>query len=78
MDFGHELVTAVHTPITWSDKRPSDDEFRDSFSETKLSAARILQFLQHRAPRRVVLMNSEGYWSGARFCVFCTLCGKRR
>ena len=28
IDFGHELITAVHTPIAWSDRRPSDEEFR--------------------------------------------------
>ena len=28
IDFGHELITAVHTPIVWSDRRPSDEEFR--------------------------------------------------
>ncbi len=32
IDFGHEVITAVHTPIAWSDRRPSDDEFRDSFA----------------------------------------------
>ena len=28
IDFGHELITAVHTPIAWSDRRPTDEEFR--------------------------------------------------
>ncbi|KAK9823301.1 hypothetical protein WJX72_001754 [[Myrmecia] bisecta] len=65
VDFGHELITAVHTPIVWSNRRPTDDEFRESFSVTRLSAQRILAFIrqQQKAIRRVVLMNSEGYWS---------------
>ena len=65
VDFGHELITAVHTPIAWSDARPSDAEFRDAFAATRLSAARVLDFVATRATsvRRVVLTNSEGYWS---------------
>jgi hypothetical protein len=65
VDFGHELITAVHTPIRWSDRRPSDDDFRDAFAATKLSAARVLAFVRARAPsvRALVLANSEGYWS---------------
>ena len=66
-DFGHELITAVHTPIIWSDRRPTDDEFRKSFSATKLSAQKILEFMHLRQSviKKVVLTNSEGYWSGA-------------
>lgn len=65
VDFGHELITAVHTPIAWSDTRPSDKDFKLSFSKTKLDAAKILRFmLQRRASmRKVVLMSSEGYYS---------------
>ncbi|CAL8465073.1 g4608 [Coccomyxa elongata] len=65
IDFGHELITAVHTPIAWSDRRPSDEEFRESFSHTRLSAARMVHFVEERQSsiRRLVLMNSEGYWS---------------
>lgn len=29
VDFGHELVTSVHTPIRWSEAQPTDDEFRE-------------------------------------------------
>lgn len=67
-DFGHELITAVHTPIIWSDRRPTDDEFRKSFSATKLSAQKILDFMQTRQNviKKVVLTNSEGYWSGRK------------
>ncbi len=71
IDFGHELITAVHTPIAWSDRRPSDEEFRESFSHTRLSAARMVHFVEERQAsiRRLVLMNSEGYWSGTRTAV---------
>eukprot|EP00891_Asterochloris_glomerata_P003742 jgi/Astpho2/3742/Aster-x1169 len=65
IDFGHEVITAVHTPIAWSDRRPSDDEFRDSFAGTTLSAQKIVNFVRQRqaAVRKLTLMNSEGYWS---------------
>ncbi len=66
INFGHELVTSVHTPIAWSDKRPTDEEFRTSFGATRLSSQRLLQFVRRRAHciRRLVLQNSEGYWCG--------------
>lgn len=66
VDFGHELITAVHTPIAWSDQRPSDEEFRKSFAATKLNASRILRFIETRrcCVQRIVLKNSEGYFSG--------------
>ena len=40
--------------------------FRSSFAHTRLSAARMLAFVAERAGaiNRLVLMNSEGYWSG--------------
>lgn len=65
VDFGHELITAVHTPIAWSDQRPGEDEFKESFSKAKLEAGRILSFIGQRKSslKRVVLMNSEGYYS---------------
>ena len=66
VDFGHELITSVHTPMKWSDCRPSDDEFRAAFATTKLSAAKVVAFVESRARcvRRIMLTNSEGYWSG--------------
>ena len=66
VDFGHELITAVHTPMQWSDKRPSDNEFRLAFAATRLSAARILDYIQARQHflKRLVFRNSEGYFSG--------------
>jgi hypothetical protein len=65
IDFGHELITAVHTPIQWSDVRPSDDDFRAAFTATRLCADRMVRFIAARssAVRRLVLANSEGYWS---------------
>lgn len=56
----------MHTPIVWSDRRPTDKEFRESFGATKLSAQKILDFMHQRQSviRKVVLTNSEGYWSG--------------
>ena len=39
---------------------------RQSFASTRLSATRMLHFVEERQEcvRRLVLMNSEGYWSG--------------
>ena len=39
---------------------------RQSFAQTRLSATRMLHFVEERQQcvRRLVLMNSEGYWSG--------------
>ena len=69
VDFSHELITAVHTPIAWSDKRPSNDEFQKSFKEIQLSAAKILDFIRIRrsSVKRIVLMSSEGYFSEVGF-----------
>ena len=41
VDFGHELVTAIHTPLVWSNQRPTADEFQVAFSNTNLSAAKV-------------------------------------
>jgi hypothetical protein len=50
-----------------SDNRPTDDEFRESFAATRLNASRILRFVEERqhCVQRLVLINSEGYYSGA-------------
>ena len=66
IDFGHELITAVHTPMQWSDKRPSDMEFRNAFAATRLSAVRIIDYIEGRRQylKRLVFRNSEGYFSG--------------
>ena len=70
VDFGHELITAVHTPIAWSDQRPGEEEFKESFSKVKLDAGKMLNFLGKRRSslKRIVLMNSEGYYSEVCFC----------
>ena len=67
IDFGQELVTSVHRPVKWSNERPAEDEFRAVFASTRISAQRILQFVGQRqhVVQRLVLLNSEGYWSGA-------------
>ena len=61
-----ELITSVHTPIEWSDKRPNDHDFRESFAKTQLNSSRILSFVNTRASciRSLRLVNSEGYYSG--------------
>lgn len=74
VDFGHELITAVHTPIAWSDQRPGEEEFKESFSKVKLDAGKILSFVASRRSslKRIVLMNSEGYYSEVSFRHFCS------
>lgn len=66
INFGYELMTSVHMPIEWSDRRPSVDQFRASFSTTNLSAAKMLAFVRRRAAsvRRLTLQNGDGYWCG--------------
>ena len=80
VDFGHELITAVHTPIAWSDQRPGEDEFKESFSKAKLDAGRILSFLGNRRSslKRVVLMNSEGYYSEVNASLCYPRCSSAR
>ena len=70
VDFSHELITAVHTPIAWSDKRPSNEEFQQSFKEIRLDTCKILDFIKVRMSslRKVVLMSSEGYYSEVIHC----------
>ena len=77
VDFGHELITAVHTPMKWSDKRPSDDEFRTAFMGTRLNSSRIITFIEARARfiRSLVFRNSEGYFSGTWHLPSCSLPG---
>lgn len=68
LDFGHELITSVHTPVAWSNRRPGDEEFRAAFAATRLDAHRMLEFVRERkgAIRKLALMHSEGYWAGER------------
>ena len=66
VNFGHELMTSVHMPIKWSDRRPSESEFRASFATTRLSARRLLSFVGRRAGciRSLALQGSDGFWCG--------------
>lgn len=41
VDFGHELVTAIHTPLAWSNQRPSVEEFATALSGTSLSVDKV-------------------------------------
>ena len=52
IDFGHELITAVHTPIAWSDRRPSDEEFRClALHLASYGTSRVQQYVYHTHPR---------------------------
>lgn len=65
IDFSHELITSVHTPVAWSNQRPDDTEFRTAFSTTRLNAYRMIEFARMRKEyiQKLVLMHSEGYWA---------------
>ena len=41
VDFGHEIVTSIHCPLEWSNRRPTESEFRESFASTTLSANKV-------------------------------------
>lgn len=41
VDFGHEVVTAIHTPLKWSNQRPSSAEFETTLAATSLSASKV-------------------------------------
>ncbi|MEW5297044.1 MAG: hypothetical protein WDW36_000278 [Sanguina aurantia] len=64
VDFGHEVVTAIHTPLKWSNQRPSSAEFETTLAATSLSASKIVTFMQQRctAITALSLCNSEGCW----------------
>jgi len=64
---GHVAGSATRRRRRRSDNRPTDDEFRESFAATRLNASRILRFVEERqhCVQRLVLINSEGYYSGA-------------
>ena len=65
-DFGHELITGVHVPLTWTDERPSDAEFRALFAAVRLRSHRFVDFVRSRRHvlTKLVLTNSEGYGAG--------------
>jgi hypothetical protein len=41
IDFGHELVTAIHTPLIWANQRPSPEEFTEALNHTNLSVSKV-------------------------------------
>ncbi len=41
IDFGHELVTAIHTPLKWSNSRPSAEDFTVALTATTLSTTKV-------------------------------------
>lgn len=41
IDFGHELVTSVHTPLKWSNQRPPAGEFESAWADTNLSGTKV-------------------------------------
>ncbi|GFR42377.1 hypothetical protein Agub_g3061 [Astrephomene gubernaculifera] len=63
IDLGHELVTSIHTPLRWSNARPSLADYHAAFQSTSLSASKILRFLGRVRPhvRRLTVANSEGF-----------------
>eukprot|EP00887_Chlorella_sp_A99_P004746 scaffold4.g4746.t1 len=65
IDFGHELVTAVHVPMRWSDAQPSEEEFQQAFAAARLDAHKMVDFISQRRGylTSLVLVNSEGYWT---------------
>jgi hypothetical protein len=45
VDFGHELVTAIHTPLKWSNTRPTSEEFTAALSQTMLNTNKVCSCL---------------------------------
>ena len=45
IDFGHELVTAIHMPLMWSNERPNAEEYTAAFHRVSLSASKVLYLL---------------------------------
>jgi hypothetical protein len=41
IDFGHELVTAIHMPLVWSNERPNAEEYTEAFAKASLSSAKV-------------------------------------
>lgn len=41
VDFGHELVTAIHVPLVWSNERPNPEEYAAAFHRVTLSASKV-------------------------------------
>ncbi len=41
VDLGHELVTSIHTPLRWSNQRPTTAEYHAALQKTSLSASKV-------------------------------------
>jgi hypothetical protein len=41
VDFGHELVTAIHMPLMWSNERPNAEEYTAAFHRVSLSSSKV-------------------------------------
>lgn len=63
IDLAHEIITAIHVPLHWSDREPSDEDFAAAFHRTTLSTAKMVAFITARphAIKRLTLANSNGY-----------------
>ncbi|EFJ53315.1 hypothetical protein VOLCADRAFT_102916 [Volvox carteri f. nagariensis] len=63
IDLGQELVTFIHTPLRWSNQRPTAAEYQAAFQKTTLSASKVLHFLTGVSPhvRSLVVANTEGF-----------------
>lgn len=44
IDFGHEVITSIHTPLARSSNPPTSQEWVDAFMELKLSAQKICDY----------------------------------
>jgi hypothetical protein len=60
VDFGHELITSIHTPLRWSSQRPTDDEFQEGFNATRCLAAWL------RTPPPPLAAAAAAGWRAAR------------
>ncbi|KXZ44866.1 hypothetical protein GPECTOR_61g819 [Gonium pectorale] len=63
VDLGHELITSVHTPLRWSSTRPTSAEFAAALAATRLSANKVVRFLDSVSPHvtELAVANSEGF-----------------
>ncbi|GLC61484.1 hypothetical protein PLESTB_001761600 [Pleodorina starrii] len=63
IDLGHELITSIHTPLRWSNQRPTTAEYNQAFQTKTISAGKVLHFLGGVAPHvtSLAIANSEGF-----------------
>jgi hypothetical protein len=64
VDYAHELITAVHAPLRWSDARPSDAEYSAALGAARVSTERVLDFVRARrvALERLTVMCTQGHY----------------